>query len=185
MLGHDVLESALHSPCQRALSLLPGERTAENTHVTSSSGTNATVIPAELPCVLQAFCSPDVYCRVSEFWRQAKGTPGLADIIWTNDDLLIIAVEKVMPLSDMDPCPIPGDIDRIYEQVSQTIRDLADKNLAHGDPRLDNLGWSETKSRYLLYDYDSAKIAATSDHVSADVSALSASIQHWVDYASA
>lgn len=181
MLGHDVLESALHTPCQRALDLLPGERTAENTRVTSSSGTNATLIPAELPYVLQAYRSPEVYFRIHKFWERAKGTPGLAEILWFRDDLQIIAVEKVEPLSAVPGADWLSNIDEIHEQVSRTIRALGDKSLAHGDTRMDNIGWSNTKSRYLLYDYDSAKTDATPEQVSADVLALGTSIEYHVD----
>lgn len=181
LLGRDVLELALYAPCDRAVKLLPGARTSHNTQVTSSSGTNATIIPIDLPYVLQAFASPEVYHRVQQFWMRAEGTAGLAEILAFHDDLMVIAVEKVIPIADMIPSPLPDNIDLIYAQISQTIYDLGHKGLVHGDPRLDNIGWSETKSRYLLFDYDGGKIAATHEQTSEDLRALEISISYHVD----
>ncbi len=152
--------------------LLPGTRTSDNTVVTSSSGNSVTVIPLELPYVLQAFCYRPTYLRIKDFWTHLcnhRLTEFVAPIYDFIDPICAIRVKKVRPISDFDS-------PKMHSDIREAIYALGEASLCHGDVRLDNIGYSE--SRYVLYDYDSVRVGADIHGVWKDLSMFEDSIRY-------
>jgi hypothetical protein len=163
------LEYNLYEPAKKAIELLPNICSPENCIVTSSSGSSVTIIPKEVDYVLQAFPNKDNYERIKTFWNELLNTKDtdlltyLAPIRDFYDNRLIIKVKKVAPLNNFGgttKLPDEGH-GKMEKDIRQAIECLGEYGLVQGDARIDNIGFDVDTKRYVLYDYDQAKIKAS------------------------
>jgi tRNA A-37 threonylcarbamoyl transferase component Bud32 len=174
---NEAIEQHLKQLAITALTSLSGHRTPENTIITTSGGLSVTVIPIELDYVMQSFISESVYNRIKAFWAQIIRARlnirlNLAQILEFYDNSLMIKVQKVQPLNEYTTT-IPTMLLKhqrsdLMDDIDETITALGRIKVVHGDPRLDNIGWSETDQKYVLFDYDNTLIGASYEQIDHD-----------------
>jgi hypothetical protein len=181
---YNCVEMHLRHLVQRAIDILPGNRESTNTIITTSSGNSVTIIPLELDYVLQVFTGVSTYNRIKDFWTRvtsdSESDMNLAEIKEFYDDQIMIKVEKVLPLNNFTVTIDLNhhNLDGLVDDVTETLVALGRINVIHGDPRLDNIGWSNVRQTYVLYDYDSVKCNASITDICEDQRILEKSINY-------
>ena len=154
----------------------PGRRTVKNTLVTCSGGLSVTLVPDDMPIVLQVFLE-DVYSKVKTFCQEVERLSleqYLARPVSYYDDEHAISFRKVIPLNqftaDMEQTyqSARTKIEDISEDVGEALQALHQFELAHGDPSLDNIGYDTEARRFVLFDFDKSITRATDHEKSRD-----------------
>lgn len=185
----DYIESHLYEYAIKGLSIFSSTRTAENTKVTSSSGNSVTIIPHDMDIVVQIYVNTFTYRDIKRFFFIIEDSHDerkkyLVPYRVFHDDINAIEFKKVMPLNefgaDLNIVQSNGRAHRydIYHDVGLALDFLQDIDLAHGDPRLDNIGYDHDNSIFVFFDYDKVSIDASQSKKLDDHRIFMSSLSH-------
>lgn len=130
--------------------------------VKSSCGMSIVIIPRDGFTVYQFYLSDATFEKIQTHLSLIQSIDGFVKIIDVYPDFNTIVYEKIEPIVHVEIGKISVkpfvNVEKLMNNVVQTLVDLKMKGACHRDLTLDNIGYSHTKDKYLVYDFETISV---------------------------
>ena len=137
---------------QKVVDSFPITREDEVLRFEYNTGNTCTIIPKYADYVATVYMDIMGFRKVAHQIENGviQKFKHLVQPIHINYDLMTIVWEKVIPMKSSETIYIDQQKE-MFSQISKTIEDLP---FSHGQPTLDNIGFSPKRDCYVLYDFN-------------------------------
>lgn len=136
--------------------------TPEHYDVKSSGGMSIVIIPKRGFTVYQFYLSDATFENIQTHLSLIQSINGFVKIIDVYPTLNTIEFEKVEPTIHVEIGKISVEpfvnLEKLMNDVFQTLVDLKLKGACHRDLTMDNIGYSRAKDKYLVYDFETVSV---------------------------
>lgn len=136
--------------------------TPESCDVKSSGGMSIVIIPRNGFTVYQFYLSDATFQKIQAHLSLIQSIDGFVKIIDVYPEFNTVEFEKVEPTIHVEIGKISVEpfvsLEKLMNDVVQTLVDLKMKGACHRDLTLDNIGYSRTKDKYLVYDFETMSV---------------------------
>lgn len=130
--------------------------TSATCDVTCSSGRSIVFVPHTRDSVYQFYRTDQLFCSVLESIKACTGMQGIVQTLHVYPDLRTVQYEYLEPVCN--PVRRTASVGETFEEdIQSVLTELKDRGLAHGDFRCDNIGYSPSRGRYVVYDLESMR----------------------------